>query len=141
MSQFCRISLAHWCVPAFLAVAGQSIAAPGTASAACGDYVMLRGQSQEHVQLPAPQVAVETVVHGKSSSAPVRPRPCFGPQCSGEVPRPFGAPVEPLKIVVRYWGMLPVIVGAVASEWGFARFADDPGSAPIDASLLFRPPR
>src|SRR5262249_61146912 len=97
------------------------------ASAAGGDYVMVKGQSREHVQLPESQVAVETVVHGKSSSVPVRPLPCSGPQCSGEIPRPFGVPVETLKIVVRHWGMLAAVFGPGPSEWGFAPVYGRPG--------------
>src|SRR5262245_46000036 len=129
MSPFCRKLFPKWCITAILAVAGQWIVFPGTASAVCGDYVMIRGLPGGDSHRPVPQASGKTNDHGQPVPAPTVP--CSGPQCTGEDPYPFGAPVPFLKTIVRHWGMLAVRIQPATSEWRFARFEDDSRSAQV----------
>src|SRR6516225_1743212 len=151
MSQWPASLPTKWLAPAFLIALVQCFFAPTSAEASCGDYVMLGSHGGRHsaartsatgASRPAGEFAADEFAAdefergrfhgdrshgGRSDSSPLSaPRfPCPGPHCSGESPRPLGAPAAPVTPVVRHWGMLELPAAPPLLESRVARFEND----------------
>jgi hypothetical protein len=127
-------------LPAILIALTQWGLAPSAAQATCGDYVLVGGRPA-HSSVETSATNDEMNVPVDAATSPSGHIPCSGPLCSGDVPRPFGVPVAPLKIVARHWGILVVTTPPAAGESRIVPFEDDVETAPVAASSVYRPPR
>ena len=125
--------------PALMIALAQLVLAPSRASAGCGDYVMVGGHGRAHSQAQVdPRRAPDLE---RIPGAPVENRPCSGPFCSRDIPRPMGAPSEPAKIVVRNWGILAAVRMPPPIEARAVTAQDDTLTAAAPAASIYRPPR
>ena len=104
------------------------LAAPATARATCGDYVLLDGR-------PVPPHSSEA-----PPAPPPQPRPCSGPLCSRPTPLPL-TPVSaaPVPVEDRCYPPPPSLL---ADSRAVARILELSCPKPAHGSVaVFRPPR
>jgi hypothetical protein len=158
MKNYRDILLSKWLLGAMLVVAAELTIAPRQAQARCGDYVMIGGHAAHHFHVadadaPAAMSGIALMdeairkrplaVPGATSGATGRAdhRPCSGPMCSNDEPRPMDVPTAPVETEVRQWGLMAVqwLETIVAGQ--FAEFSDDAAAPRMVACSVFRPPR
>jgi hypothetical protein len=127
-------------LPALMVAVAHVVYAPQRAEAACGDYVMIGGRGPVHRDLAPSRRHGAPAASRESSNSPVD-HPCSGPFCSGDLPRPFGAPAGPVKIVVRHWGILAAARTLAPVVTRVAPAQDDAVAVSFPASSIYRPPR
>lgn len=154
MAAFREIAVSKWLVAAIVAALAELTIAPSDAQARCGDYVMLGGHAAQHlptgsdnILMPWQPAAAHVTAHSdpahpdRIDAAPGYPRPCSGPNCSNDVPRPLDAPAAPVEIDVRHWGLIAVEGPRPMIVHQIARFSDDAVRSRIAVGAIFRPPR
>jgi hypothetical protein len=135
MSLSCHHLRSKAWLAAALVVAAYSALAPSSVEAACGDYVLIGGQSIRHSDT-LPHLMLDS-----QGSHPALPCRCSGPTCSNNDQQFPGLPPATGFNLAADWGMLSGGAVPAPADCRFAGFHDDLHLPRLASAPIFHPPR